>query len=137
MRVIYEYPPNIEELDATFHIKGKPILFTYGDAIYCPDRSVFITPELYAHEQIHSNRQTSDRPTIEKWWERYLVDSEFRLNEELLAHRAEYKKYCDNNKDRNKRSLFLNSIAGRLASSMYGNVVTPNKARRIILGEKK
>ena len=133
MKVIYEYPPNIEEIDAKFNVKGKPIIYTWGDIIYCPIYTV-ISPELYVHEGIHSKRQTSDLKNIEAWWARYLVDDEFRLNEELLAHKAEYRKFCDGNKDRNARNLYLNSVSSRLSSSMYGNMMTQSQARKIING---
>lgn len=134
MRIVNSYPPNIDDIDAKFNIKGKPIIFTYGDIIYNP-LGVVISPSLHAHETVHSVRQTTDLKSILKWWDQYLVDDEFRLNEELLAHRAEYKQFCSENKDRNRQSIFLNTIATRLASPMYGNMLTSTKARKIILGK--
>lgn len=134
MRIVNSYPPNIDDIDAKFNIKGKPIIFTYGDIIYNP-LGVVVSPSLHAHETVHSVRQTTDLKSILKWWDQYLVDDEFRLNEELLAHRAEYKQFCSENKDRNRQSIFLNTIATRLASPMYGNMLTSTKARKIILGK--
>lgn len=134
MKIINSYPPNIDAIDARFNIKGKPIIFTYGDIIYNP-LGVVISQALQSHEKVHSVRQTTDLKSIIKWWEQYLVDDEFRLNEELLAHKAEYKQFCSENKDRNKQSLYLNTIATRLASPMYGNMLTSTKARKIITGK--
>ena len=133
MKIINSNPPNIDELDSKFNIRGKPIIFTYGDIIYNP-LNVFVSPELMSHEEVHSVRQTNDRASIELWWEKYLIDPEFRLNEEVLAHRAEFKKYCETHKDRNNQNLFLNGISQRLSSSMYGNMLTVNKARKKITG---
>lgn len=133
MKIINSYPPNIDAIDARFNIKGKPIIFTYGDIIYNP-LGVVISQALQSHEMVHSVRQTTDLKSIIKWWDQYLVDDEFRLNEELLAHKAEYKQFCSENKDRNKQSLYLNTIATRLASPMYGSMLTSTKARKIIVG---
>lgn len=134
MRIIDTYPPNIDAIDAKFNIKGKPIIFTYGDIIYNP-HNVIVSRALHAHENVHGARQTTDLKSILKWWDQYLLDDEFRLNEELLAHQAEYKQFCSENKDRNRQSTYLNTIATRLASPMYGNMLTSTKARKIILGK--
>ncbi len=133
MKIIISEPPNIDLIDAKFNIKNKPIIFTYGSIIYNP-MNIVISNELMTHEQAHSDRQTSNIKQIEDWWEKYLNDDEFRLYEELLAHKAEYKEYCKNYKDRNNRNLFLNNISQRLASSMYGNLLTPSIARKKIIG---
>jgi len=134
MRIVNSYPPNIDAIDAKFNIKGKPIIFTYGDIIYNP-LGVAISSALQAHESVHSVRQTTDLKSILKWWDQYLVDDEFRLNEELLAHKAEYVRFCSENKDRNRQSMYLNTIATRLASPMYGSMLTSTKARKIITGK--
>ena len=130
MEVINEYPPIYTEIKNTFTLTGREI-FTWGNKIYNPSQCV-ITPELFAHEEVHHGQQTEDETTIRAWWARYLVDAEFRLQMELEAHRVEYRAFCKVNKDRNLQSRFLNAIAGRLASPMYGNVVTPNEAIRAI-----
>ena len=134
MKIINSYPPNIDSIDDRFAIRGKPIIFTYGDIIYNP-LGIIISPSLHAHETIHSIRQTIELKNILAWWDRYLIDDEFRLNEELLAHKAEYKQFCSENKDRNRQSIFLNTIATRLASAMYGNMISSTKARKIITGK--
>ena len=59
MKIINSYPPNIEEINEKFNIKGIPIIFTYGDIIYNP-LSIVISEELQTHENVHSIRQTSD-----------------------------------------------------------------------------
>jgi len=134
MRVIKDYPPNIDLIDSFFNVKGKKIIYTWGDIIYSPHPEFYITPELYVHEGVHSARQTTDSKAIESWWDRYLHDLEFRLNEELLAHKAEYKEYCKTHADRNMQNFYLQQAAQRLAGPTYGQMVTTSKARSLIKG---
>jgi hypothetical protein len=131
MKIVIAEPPMIDEIDAVFNIRGKPVIFTWGGTIYNP-QGIFITPELHAHEGVHYSRQTGDEAAIIKWWQRYLVDPEFRLAEELPAHRAEYKQFCALNKDRNARSKFLAAVSARLSGPLYNQLITFNKARQEI-----
>lgn len=130
MRVLYgEYPPNFKEIDAVFHIADRPgTIFTYGPNVYVPSR-IPLTPELYAHEAVHVRQQTD--PVA--WWERYYVDPAFRLEQELEAHIAEFRKFCERHAgDRNSINRFVVAIAGRLCGPMYGNLLGPGKARSLI-----
>ncbi len=45
--------------------------------------------DIAVHECIHLGRQKE--MGVEVWWEKYLTDDKFRLNEELLAYRAQYR----------------------------------------------
>ena len=132
-KVIKEYPPNFEQIDKIFNVRGKHVIYSWGDVIYSPHPDTFITPELYAHEAVHGKRQTPDTKSIEAWWERYLIDVEFRLSEELLAHRAEYREFCRTNLDRNDRNRFLTAVANRLSGPLYLNGISLSKARQSIL----
>ena len=87
MRIIVgRYPPNFERIDAVFHTREKPVLYCFGDAIFNP-MQIEVPPFLIAHESVHCERQGDQ---IEEWWDRYLADPAFRLQEELPAHAAEY-----------------------------------------------
>lgn len=44
--------------------------------------------DIIVHECVHLERQKLITPEI--WWEKYFTDDKFRLNEELLAYRAQY-----------------------------------------------
>lgn len=131
MNVVVAYPPNIEQIDAVFNVRGKPIIFAWGGTIYNPTGGV-ITPELIAHESVHGSRQVSVTRDPEEWWARYLVDPEFRLAEELPAHVAQYRRYCSRVADSNKRVRFLFQIAEQFASPTYGSIITAAAARRRI-----
>jgi hypothetical protein len=117
--VIVAYPPLFPQIDAKFNVHDKPILYAWGDKIYNP-LGVPISSSLHAHEAVHGQRQGND---IEAWWFDYLNDVEFRLNEELIAHQAEYKELNRNNKDRNLKAKYLWFVAQKLSSPLYGKLI--------------
>ncbi len=129
MNIIFENPPMFDEIDKVFNVKGKPILFAWGttgvfNPLRCP-----VPHELEHHELAHMARQ-GDTP--ESWWRRYLDDAEFRLAEEVVGHQAEYRAFCERNKDRNHRAFALHRISARLASALYGNLIKTSEARKLI-----
>ena len=131
MIIRVERPPLYEEIDAAFHIQGKPIIFCFGLTIYNPAGGP-IRPELIAHEAVHGFRQGTD---IEGWWRRYIADQNFRLDEEIPAHQAEYAHFCQHNPHharRNNRRLYLHHVASRLASPLYGKMIRYEDARRLM-----
>lgn len=134
MIIVHAYPPNIDAIDAVFKVRGrKGVIFTYGEKIYVPDGGD-VSPELRSHEGVHYSRQTNDVRKIEAWWDRYLVDPEFRLTEELPAHRAEYKQFRAAHRDPNARIRFLHQVAARLSGPLYGGLIkSQSHARRLIL----
>jgi hypothetical protein len=131
MQVIKARPPLFDEIDAKFHIAGKPVIFAWGNTIYNPEGAE-ISDELFAHEAVHGLRQDAFG-RIEHWWANYLADPQFRLEEEVEGHKAEYLSFCSRHKDRNARARYLNTIAARLASPMYGGIITAADARRLII----
>lgn len=114
--IIIDQPPNFEKIQATFpKASYHGVLFAYYPNIHNPS-GIVVPPALIAHEEVHLHRQRNDGPT--KWWEQYLTDSEFRYNEELLAHVAEFKALRAGN-DRNFVARMLLSTALRLIASLY------------------
>jgi hypothetical protein len=128
MNIVIGWPPNIEAIRAVFDLP-EGVIITYGDTIYNPD-NMHLGKELKAHEAVHVKQQTSYG--VEEWWARYLIEKEFRFEQELEAHRVEWNTFLKKYKNRNKRAKFLNQIAHRLASPMYGYLVTPAEARKQI-----
>jgi hypothetical protein len=114
-------------------IEGKPILFSWGDCIFNPE-NIIIPRELYAHESVHGSRQTTTDAFIWEWWGSYLSSEQFRFNEELLAHREEWRNYVRLHPGKNCEHV-LEAIAGRLASELYGSIVTLDDARQAILAK--
>lgn len=134
MRLVHAVPPLFAEIDAAFHVAGKPIIFAYGSAIYNP-HGVTVPPELHAHEEVHGMRQGQDPMT---WWRLYIADPAFRLAEEIPAHVAEYRKLCDLRRaewtsERNMRRTFAAHVARKLSAPLYGRLISFEAAKKTIL----
>jgi hypothetical protein len=124
--IILERPPNFEQVHAAFpKADGLGVLFAYGGNIYNPS-GISIPPALIAHENVHLARQSDMDPRdsyptrvtgADVWWDHYLRDTEFRYNEELLAHAAEFKH--QKHSDRNASARLLLSTALRLVAPLY------------------
>ena len=128
--IIIDRPPIYDRVAALFPIEGKAILFAWGDRIYNPT-GIVVPKELIAHELIHGERQGTDEARIVAWWEKYLTDSQFRFDEELPAHKAEYLALVKRHS--NKRVLYLDYVAEKLSAPLYGNMVTKKEAATAIL----
>jgi len=127
MKIVKAFPPNIAEISGAFDLSGGEI-FCYGDTIYNPDGNEL--PEwLIKHEEVHQKQQGDD---VTGWWERYLIDPEWRLEQEMEAHIVEFRWFRRLNKNRELHARYLSMIAGRLASKMYGNVITKMEAQKQI-----
>jgi hypothetical protein len=132
IRQVFDYPPMIDEIDAVFHVKGQPVLFAWEDRLYNPMRTPVGT-ELEKHEEEHFKQHKAFPGGVEAWWRKYLVDIEFRLAQEIPAHRAEYLAMLDKYGDvRNNRRRFLSRVALRLAAPLYGKMITVAEAKKVI-----
>lgn len=117
-------------------------IFSFGDRIYNLSGQP-LTPALLAHEMVHCAQQTRKRIsgigewTPELWWERYLFGPlEFRLEEELIAHAAEFRVMVMGG-NRHVRRAALSIIATRLAGPLYGRIISLADAKRQILGRAR
>lgn len=118
-----------KEINKAFNVRGRPVIFCWGGTIFNP-AGIKITPELLVHETIHSCRQGSD-PT--SWWEDYIRSPDFRLTEEIPAHKAEFADVCTRlSEDSSARATALHRIAARLCSPLYGSMVDYNEAKHLI-----
>lgn len=127
MIVEHAYPPNFDAIDAAFRVRGKPVLYAYGDTIYNPCGAT-VTDALRVHEEVHGRQQAAYPLGVEGWWNSYIRDEVFRLAQEIEAHRAEYRHSCMG-RSRDARRLHLREIAKRLSGRLYGNLITYEQAR--------
>lgn len=125
MKQLYLFPPNYRAINKAFNVRGQTVWFCYGPVIYNPSRVVVPAPIL-AHERVHSAQQGTDPA---QWWDRYIADREFRLSQEIPAHRAEYGWWVSHG-DPGER--MLDTIAMRLASPLYGKLIDFEAARRTL-----
>lgn len=129
MRVVLGNPPLIDEIDARFRVRGKPIIFSWGSVIYNP-QNIYISGPLMKHEEVHGRRQGSD---VEAWWREYIRSDEFRLEEEVLAHVAEYQAILQEigNNRLNRRKTLVNT-AVRLSNPVYDFNKSATEMKRVL-----
>lgn len=131
MQVVVGRPPNYAAIVAAFPSAArKTVIFCYGRTIFAPG-GANLHRAIVDHEKIHSDRQLARG--IESWWDQYLASAQFRLQEEIPAHKAEYEtlQACGT---RNQRRGALREIAHKLAAPLYGNLITVHEAKRLIGG---
>lgn len=144
MLIIPDKPPNFDAIVAKFPFAlNEGISFSWGlnaggaPVVYCP--SLTRIPPLHgvikAHENVHCQRQGKDEGAIRAWWERYLEDDMFRFEEEVLGHRAEWRAWRTYETDPRKLEHWKHDVASKLAGPLYGNLVTVEFARRMLVVE--
>ena len=125
MKIVKDYPPNYKEIKERFNPPIRAV-FAYGNVLYSPSNDK-IPPDLLVHETVHSLQQGLEP---DKWWDRYIKDPKFRLEEELRAYRNQFQFYKKNNK---AWMPFLKRISKDLSSPMYGNIISYKEAMNKIL----
>lgn len=129
MKIVRDYPPNYPAIAAAFDLRGRKPVFAWWDVLFNP-HGIEIGAELMAHEELHSVRQKKFPGGAEAWWRQYIADPRFRLMEELLAHVAEYRAYLETNgATRNVRRAVLAQLAQRIASPLYGRLISVSDAK--------
>ncbi len=117
--------PNFKELQERFNV-GDETIISYGDKIFVKNRQ--LTGDLMVHELVHCERQGFNESGAKRWYEIYMRDDEFRLQEELLAYRQQYAYCCRIFKDRNRRAKILWALATELSSPRYGSIISHSEA---------
>lgn len=127
MKIIAKRPPNYADILAVFPgASGSGVIFAYAPDIYAPGGQV--PAQLIAHEEVHIQRQQDIG--VENWWALYLTDAKFRYDEELLAHRAEYRHMISADTSRQVRRSALKIVAKKLCAPLYGSMVTVQQAMK-------
>jgi len=95
------YERAVKEFGVDFY--GHPIstIFTYGDTIHVA--SGYLQKDVLAHELTHVEQQTTYPGGAAAWWERYFIDEDFRLQQEIEAYRRQYKFVIATNPNRSFR----------------------------------
>lgn len=130
MKVINGYPPNRRQIFKAFPEARKyGVMFCYGDTIYAPGRSV-VPAHHHAHEWVHSIQQ-AELGSPDAWWDKYIESVEFRLAQEIPAHRAEYY-FLAGGGSRQVKRKFLREIARKMSLSLYGFDITKKQAMELL-----
>jgi len=123
-----EKPPVFQACVDKFGISWNGgVIFTYGDTIHCKFR---VGPQKIAHEKVHIKQQFAYG--VEAWWDRYLADEQFRLEQELEAYKAEISWVYTKCRYIGLRARIFDAIVADLSSFMYGKIVTPEEARKLL-----
>lgn len=146
IQIVHAFPPNFEMIKACLPYASEEHVFCYGDTIYVPDGHE-LRPDVIFHESLHTMQQGKDP---EAWWNRYLIDPAFRLDQEMKCYCDQYKwlftkrvKYkvidavgAESIEERPLSRSFLRwareSMATALAGPEYGNLIGYTEAERII-----
>lgn len=114
-----------------FPTNKNEVAFAFNGVIYSLNP---VPQDLYVHECVHLIRQGAgkDLALAEEWWSRYVTETAFRLEEETLAYREQYKFIAR----RVKKPLAFEHakrLAMSMASPVYGNMISFNAALNAII----
>ena len=134
MELVSEYPPCYEAVHKELPLANpKTSAFTYGNKIYVPEQKTDqIGATVLQHETQHSEQQDKIG-SPEAWWEKWIADKEFRLEQEGEAYARQYWFFCANKKDRNARARMLHHLCANMSGDMYGRMCSYEEAKKIIL----
>ena len=124
MEIRNENPPNFQEIKAVLPASEDNI-FTYGSTLYVPSGRE-VPPDILEHEKVHSKQQKN--PAV--WWDKYLKDLAFRLEEELVAYKAQYA-FAKEKHGSSAAKLALEEFARNL-STLYALNLTYHQAHTLI-----
>jgi hypothetical protein len=127
MKILTTKPPNWQRIAETFPVEWGKIIVAYSPNIHC---GVEVSKQKEAHELIHLERQRN--LGVDLWWEYYLTNPSFRLNEELFAFAEEVKFIKENIATRNQRRFLLDKIYSDLSGSVYGFLCSYAEAKQML-----
>lgn len=138
VKIVHAYPPNYAQLKEHFKLPpSHNIVFAWGETMFSPNLKNVITDAIKAHEAAHGARQLSFAATgdaeqsVRAWWNRYIEEIAFRLDEEVIGHRAEFKHIQNSGgASRRDKEKALEWIASKLSSPLYGGLIMFNDAVR-------
>jgi len=88
MDILEQFPPNINEIRQYLDVDKHKPFFCYGNTLYNPFKQI-IPEDILFHESIHAKQQTNYF-SPDFWWQKYLMDREFRKEVELEAFARQY-----------------------------------------------
>lgn len=128
IKISKDKPEIYTRLNEKFGVEWNDgVIICYGDTLHC---KYDMPPEKIVHEMVHIKQQ--EKIGKELWWELYLSNESFRLEQEVEAYRSEYKFIKENIKDRNQRFNFLYEMSRNLSSKQYGSICSFSEAMRLI-----
>lgn len=131
-QIIYGKPPMFDEASKLFGVTEKDIIFySYGDKIFSPAGKM-PPDDLLIHEGVHAEQQAHDDTGAKLWWQRYMIDPEWRVEQEAEAFGEQLRWLRRRFKDRNTIARYVHHMASSLSGPMYGKVVDYTEAAKRI-----
>lgn len=119
-------PPNLGRIKAAGLDPPRTAIFAYDGTIFSP-AGLKLPGHVIHHEEVHF-RQQEAYGGADAWWDRYLTDIGFRLEQEVEAYREQIRFFRSRVKDIKKVIALMGLLARDLSGPMYGNLVTFNEA---------
>lgn len=109
--------------------KGLAIVF--GNKIYTKYK---LPNHVLAHELVHVRQQYDFIGGPTAWWDEYLTNDKFRLEQEVEAYATQvrYIKEHTEESSRGWRRHMIGELAADLSGSMYGNLLSFKQAKDLI-----
>lgn len=139
MRTLNTFPPNWNKIKEAFpHAEAEQAVFCYGEVVHNPFNAN-VTRDLEVHEAVHCKQQGDDP---EKWWDRYIADPNFRLEQEISAYGLQLYhlknetvmltddkgKHVEGHRPNRLITWYLEMIAKTLSGPLYGNIIGYHQA---------
>lgn len=125
---VHEKPEIYDSLKEKFDIDwDNGVIITYGNKIYSKFQLDYLKQ---IHELTHVRQQLAYG--VQKWWNEYVDNPKFRLEQELEAYRNEVAALFRKSKDREFRGRYMTQCAKDLSSAMYGNMIEYMNARTLL-----
>lgn len=136
VRPIKDLPDDIKAAIASFWQShglepSEHTVVTFHDAIYT---SRPMAQDLFVHECVHYARQGGgqDIELARQYVDLYLTNDDFRLQEELMAYREQYK-FLLKHMNRPQAFEHVKVLAAHLSSPLYGNIISFGQALSAIM----
>jgi hypothetical protein len=128
MKIFHNKPPIYEKLHEVFGVEwDHGLIIAYGENVHC---KFDIPIEKAIHESVHLEQQKATG--LEKWWDEYIKNPHFRLNQEVGAYRTEIDFVRYKIKDRNAVARYIHEICCCMAGDNYGKMCTYSQAKKLI-----
>lgn len=103
----------------------KGVIITYKEVVHC---KFDIPDHLEVHEQTHIKQQ--EKHGVGKWWDKYFVDKDFRLSQEVEAYKNQVI-FLNKNYPRQQRRAILRKVYKDM-TTLYGNMCTKEEAKKLL-----
>lgn len=128
MKILSDKPEIYEALRTMFEVDwNKGLVITYYPNIHTKGGN--LPEDLIVHESVHLLQQ--EKMGVDKWWDRYILDRTFRVQEETAAYIAQARFIRTNVIGRNVRRAMLKHIQGSMVR-MYAGAFTREEAKAIL-----